>query len=233
MEQIRALAVPAERRRRLGARALTTEIAGTPVPPHIVDACTAAMHKMGGPRLMRLGVSSATRGEGRTSVAAAIAMVQAREYGRSAVLVDLDFDRPGVAHRFGLETAPGVAEVLGDLAELKDTYHDVADRLTVVTAGAVTGPPARLASKLMAAKLLARLHSEFDVVVADLPAILDSPCGALLPEAFDEHLLVVRAAVTPVGTVRAAVATLAADPVILLNGTRTRLPEWMRRLLPS
>lgn len=232
MEPIRALIVPSERRRRLGLPTLAAEPTSLPVPAHLVAACSRAIHNLGGPKLARLGVSSAVRGEGRTSIAIALALVQARDYGRSALVVDLDFDHPGLADVFGFDPAPGVAEVLCDLADLKDTLHDVGDGLTVMTAGAVVGPPARLAAKLISERLLGRLQAEFDVIIADLPAILDSPCGALLPEAFEDHLMVVRAATTPAAQVKAAVASLDADPVVMLNGTQSRLPGWLQRILP-
>ena len=189
------------------------------------------MHLLGGPKLTRLGVSSAVRGEGRTSIATAIAWVQAREYGRSALVLDLDFDRPGLAGMFGLDATPGMAEVLGGLATVKQAHHDVGGGLTVMTAGQVSRSPAGLAARLLSTPVLAQLQSEFDVIVADLPAILDSPCGALLPEAFEDHLLVVKAGSTSASRVKAAVASLRGDPLVMLNGTVTRLPRWLQRLL--
>lgn len=231
MDPIRALTVPTERRRRLGLPTLATELVDLPVEAGIIQACSNAMHNLGGPKLAQLGVSSAVRGEGRTTVATAIALVQAREYGRSALLLDLDFERPGVAGTFGFSAAPGVAEVLAELADFKEALHDVGDGLSIMTAGAISGPPARIASKLLASRLLAQLKSEFDVIVADLPALKGSPCGALLPEAFEDHLLVVRAASTPASAVRSAVESLNSDPMVILNGTESRLPPWLARLL--
>jgi hypothetical protein len=48
---------------------------------------------------------------------------------------------------------------------------------------------------------------------------------------FDEILLVVRAGVTPAARVREAAADLPVAPNVLLNGSESSLPGWIRRLL--
>jgi len=70
------------------------------------------------------------------------------------------------------------------------------------------------------------------VIIADLPALLQSASGALLAESFDNTVLVVRAAVTPLPRVREAISTLNTEPVVMLNGTRSNLPDWLRRFFP-
>src|SRR2546430_8763431 len=49
---------------------------------------------IGGPKLTSIGVTSALRGEGRTSVALALAAVQREDFGRSVILVDMDLENP-------------------------------------------------------------------------------------------------------------------------------------------
>jgi Mrp family chromosome partitioning ATPase len=230
VDPARALTVPA-RTPGIATFSGPAELELVPVDEHIIEACGFALHNLGGPKLARLGVTSAVRGEGRTSIAAAMAVVQARDYGRSTLLLDADLEGPHLADLFGLDSRPGLAEVVRDLATVKEALHDVGGGLTVMTAGEVTGSPSRLAAELRSSSLMPELEAEFDVVIADLPALVRSTTGALLSELLGLPLLVVRAAVTPAPAVREAIASLPADPLVMLNGTASTLPSWLRRFL--
>jgi len=195
----------------------------------MIRACSLLMPRLGGSRLTRIGVTSALRGEGRSTVAIAMAYVQAREYRRPTLLIDADIDAPSLAGRFGLPPGPGLAELLAGLVPVDAALRMVGEGLSVLPAGRIQDPGPRLASQLASSNLLAELQGLFEVVIGDLPALLHSPSAALLAESFGDPLLVVRARVTPVGKVREAVACLPAEPVVLLNGTRSSLPSWLRR----
>src|SRR2546423_9819347 len=89
---------------------------GNPPPrgagaPAMLEACRAASLQIGGPTLSQLGITSTIRGEGRTSVALAMARVQREDYGRSGLLVDLDFANPKLARLCGCHSRPGTAEL--------------------------------------------------------------------------------------------------------------------------
>jgi Mrp family chromosome partitioning ATPase len=203
-----------------------------PIDEKVIEACSYTMHKLGGPRICQLGVLSSVRGEGRTSIAAAMAYVQSHDYGRSTLLLDADFDGPHLASMYGLASSPGAAEVVASRAGIDEAIHRVDGGLTVMTAGDVPNPPSRLAKELASSSLLAELHEDFEVVIADLPAVLHSASGAILAQAFDNTVLVVRAAVTPIPRVREAVSALDADPMVMLNGTHSKIPYWLRRFFP-
>jgi len=191
------------------------------------------MHKLGGPRIGQLGVLSSVRGEGRTSVAAALAYVQSHDYGRSTLLLDADFDGSSLAFLYGLASSPGAAEVVASRAGIDEAVHRVDEGLTVMTAGEVTRPPSRLAKDLVSSSLLSELRVDYEVIIADLPAVLQSASGAVLAQAFvDNTVLVVRAAVTPVFKVHEALSALDCDPVVMLNGAHSRTPFWLRRFFP-
>lgn len=196
----------------------------------IVAACRDATRNLGGHKLVRLGVTSSVRYEGRTSVAVGMATVQARDYGRATLLLDGDFESPGLNALFGLPPAPGIADVLAGRAAIDGALREVSDGLTVLTAGEVDAVPPRLARDLVTSNLLAGLQRTFDVIIADLPPLLDSTAGPNLVEAFDNPLLVVRARATSIATVRQAIATLPKAPPVMLNRTRSTLPGWLSRL---
>src|SRR6202007_1995524 len=74
----------------------------------LLDACRNASLQVGGPTLKRLGITSAIRGEGRSTVALAMALIQAKDYGRRAILIDLDLEQQGLARRLDLKPWPGL-----------------------------------------------------------------------------------------------------------------------------
>jgi Mrp family chromosome partitioning ATPase len=230
VDTAQAMTVPASGRG-IASLVRAAEVQNVPVDDWIIEACGDAMHHLGGLKLSRLGVSSSVRGEGRTSIATAMAIVQARDYGRSTLLLDADLDGPHLADLFGLESGPGLADVVRDQASVKDALHPVGGGLTVMTAGEITHPTSRLAAELKTSSLLSELQADFDVVIADLPPLLMSTTGALLSEALGIPLLVVRAAVTPAANVRQAIASLSVDPVVMLNGSGSSVPLWIRRFL--
>ena len=71
----------------------TTDSATPTVPwvrSEVLDACVVALRRMGGAKLRSVGVTSAGRGEGRSTVAAAMAVIQATEYVRKTIYIELD-----------------------------------------------------------------------------------------------------------------------------------------------
>ncbi len=205
--------------------------ASLPVDRRLVDACASAALKLGGPRLTRLGVTSALRGEGRTTVALAMAAVQAREFGRRALLVDADFENPTLGALFGFAGEPGLAEVTTGELSLDTAVREVAEGVAFLPAGAATKHRSRMVRELLSTDLLDELSGLYEVAVVDLPPLLGSTEGPLLAAHFQSALLVVRAQVTPLAQIKEAVGMLSTQPLVLVNGTRSSLPRWLRRLV--
>jgi MinD-like ATPase involved in chromosome partitioning or flagellar assembly len=205
----------------LGSRSLR-------MPPAFLDATRKASLQLGGPTLTNLGVTSALRGEGRTSVVIALAVLQRDDYNRRVILVDADLERPTLAARLGMEVKPGLCELIRGEVGLEQAIQELDDRLAVVAAGDARGNPARLVLDLFSA--LDVIEARCDVVIADLPPVLGSGLGAPAAVPFDPLLMVVRGGVTPAARVREAAATLSVTPTVLLNGVHSGLPRWIRRL---
>ena len=196
----------------------------------VLEACGPASLRLGGPTLKSLGVTSTIRGEGRSTVALAMALIQQRDYGRKVLLLELDSDSPTLAERLGAEVWPGLPELLRGEATLKDVVHPLADGISVATVGAAAGTGPRTMIELLTSGVLSELAGECDVLVGDLPALLESNFGPLLADAFTQVLLVVRAGLTPLGRIQQAAAALRSEPAVLLNGTSPTLPPWIRKI---
>ena len=100
------------------------------VDTDLIDACSHAMRHLGGPKVERLGVLSSVRGEGRSSIATAMAFAQARDYGRTTLLLDADFDGPGLATRFGVNSVPGISDVVRGRASVDSALRQVGEGVT-------------------------------------------------------------------------------------------------------
>lgn len=203
------------------------------IMPEIVEACSRASLQIGGPTLRRLGITSSIRGEGRSTVAVAMVAVQRADYGRTPLLLELDFDRPSLARRLGIRLCPGLAELIRGEAPIEEVVQPIAGGLTVITAGAARGSASQLIVDLLRAGQLDVIGRDFDVIVADFPPLLGSSFSRVAATGFERMVVVVRAGVTPIGRVREATAGLLAEPAVILNGAQSQLPRWIRKLARS
>jgi capsular exopolysaccharide synthesis family protein len=167
-------------------------------------------------RAMRVvAVTSSARGEGRTTIAANLALTAARE-GREVALVECDVRRPSLARLLELAPRAGLAEVVQGTAELSVALCRQGP-LAVLAAGDARDPGAILRSPRLVATIEA-LRGSFPLVVLDVPPALAFADAGRLGTAADGVVLVVRAGQTPRQVVRLAVESLAPRVVgIVLN----------------
>lgn len=196
----------------------------------MLDVCRSASLLLGGPNIRRLGVTSSLRGEGRSSIALAMAIVQREDYGRQVALVDMDMENPTVARRHGLELWPGLAELARREAAPEKVLQPLSPGLFVVSTGVMAATAARTMSEVVKTDTLSQLEHHVDVVIADMPPLLGGGPGSVASRAFRDVLLVIRAGVTPVARIKEATEELQVVPQVLLNDAHTNLPRWLRRL---
>jgi MinD-like ATPase involved in chromosome partitioning or flagellar assembly len=166
-------------------------------------------------------------------VALGFASVLGQDYGRRALLIELDFVRPTLSAHLGLtqgNAGAGMAGLIKGQSTLDEVVHLLGDELFAIPAGRCADrSPHFLGSELVESGLLTQMTRRFGTVVADLSPALESTVGPSLARAMDHLVMVVRAAETPTNQVQAAISALPAAPVVLLNATRSDLPRWLRR----
>ncbi|HYD41179.1 MAG TPA: CpsD/CapB family tyrosine-protein kinase [Anaeromyxobacter sp.] len=140
-----------------------------------------------------VAVTSAGRGEGRTTTAANLALTAAGE-GRSVLLVEADLRRPSIAGLFGLAPRAGLGEVLDGAAEPSQAIARVGS-LSVLCAGKARDPAVALRSARIPA-LVDGWRAAYDHVYLDAPPALAFADGDRLAAEADLALLVVRVGVT-------------------------------------
>jgi non-specific protein-tyrosine kinase len=178
-------------------------------------------------------VTSAVGGEGRSTIALAMAIVQQLDYGRRVVLLEMDLEMPALGELLGLSPSPGLCELARGEVALDQAVQPFAGDMAVMTAGDHGGHAPRIMAELLARRLLNDLADEFDLVIADLPPLLGCSYSLAAAEACPRLLLVVRSGITPIHRIREASDALSSPPVVLLNGTRSTLPRWLTRLIGS
>jgi capsular exopolysaccharide synthesis family protein len=189
------------------------------------DSAAAEQYRVLYQRLVRLAarrpmrvvaVTSAGRGEGRTTTAANLALTAAQE-GRSTVLVEADLRRPSIAALLGLAPRAGLAEVLDGTSELGQAVARVGP-LSVLCAGAPRDAGAALRSS-RAAAVMEQLRASYELVVLDAPPALALADGDRVASAADAALLVIKAGATPRDVVRLALEALGERCAgVVLNG---------------
>lgn len=175
-----------------------------------------------------LGVTSAARGEGKTTVALHLAMTIARNTFKKVCLLDMSLGGSDLAARLGVPaTGEGVVSVLEASGTVVPTVQLAGcDNLVIIPAGKTPANPAKLARSPRVEQLLVSARFAFDVVVVDLPAVSTDNAGPLV-KAMDGVLLVVRAGATPQNVVSRALDMLGRDKV--LGVTLNRMPATRAR----
>ena len=169
-------------------------------------------------------VSSATGGEGKTTLATQLALSLART-GRRTVLVDFDLRRPSFDEMFGVPLSPGVSEVLRHESDVADLVHPVAaDNLAVVTAGRWDRQALASLSNGSVDALFKQLREDFDFVVVDTSPILPVADARFVSQYVDTVVLSVFRDVSEAPKIQAACDILAAFGVHSRRGRRHR-PE--------
>jgi capsular exopolysaccharide synthesis family protein len=134
---------------------------------------TSIMSKYPGEGTKIMTVTSAQPLEGKTTVAANIAMALA--YGGARVLiVDADMRRPGLHRPLRLTNERGLSQVLVGQARVRDVIQRTVDpNLLAITAGHPPPNPSELlASERMKTLLTNLAHGPFDWIIIDTPPVL-------------------------------------------------------------
>lgn len=140
----------------------------------------------------RILVSSPVAREGKTTVAANLALALAQA-GDRVVLVDADLRRPKVAEFLGIPPGPGLTDVLLGEAQLKRSAISLeGGNLLVVPAGSRPPNPAELLASPQMAALVRLLADRADIVIFDSPPLLPVADSAILASLTDGEVMVLR-----------------------------------------
>ncbi len=119
-----------------------------------------------------LSISSAVSGEGKTSLAAQLAVSWARGGGEKVLIIDGDMRDPELHDLFNIERSPGLTEVLSNKVSLDKAIVHWEHNIDVLPAGLATENTHRLVSSGQFLSLIEALRDRYTRIVIDLPPIL-------------------------------------------------------------
>ena len=144
------------------------------------------------PARKALAVVSAERNEGRSFIAANLA-VAFSQLGEHTLLIDADMRNPSQHRLFGLDNRAGLSAVLTGRGGPEAIQRIPALRdLSVLPAGVQPPNPSELLARPEFAQLLQEMAREFDILILDTPAAADTADAQTITMRAGGALLVVR-----------------------------------------
>jgi capsular exopolysaccharide synthesis family protein len=143
--------------------------------------------------IQTLMVTSASLGEGKSTVIANLAVTTAQS-GKRVLLIDADLRKPTQHHIFQLPNGSGLTHLLIKQAQVGQVIHPIGDLwLDVIPSGPVPPNPADLLGSQRMKELLEQLRQEYDMILIDAPPVLAVTDPQLLAAFVDGVLLVIGA----------------------------------------
>lgn len=171
-------------------------------------------------------ITSATAGEGKTTLAAQLAM-RCANAGSSTILIDADLRRATLGRLLDVPGGPGLADVLvGDCdLDAASVVIGEAGGFNFLPAGTPGHDPSRVFRGPALGRLLEQLRRTYDVVIVDTPPVLPVPDALTLGRWVDGAVLSVRSDASRFQLVERANRTLASAGIellgVVINGVRT------------
>lgn len=140
-----------------------------------------------------IGVTSAMKGEGKSTTSINMAYTMAQNGGR-VLLMEADLRLPTVAKRLGLKQKPGITNLLVGQVPGNDILQrtNLISNLWVAAAGDIPPNPAELLGSANMKKTIQTMADAFDVIIVDLPPITAVTDAVLVSKIVDGMVVVVR-----------------------------------------
>jgi protein-tyrosine kinase len=162
-------------------------------------------------------VTSAMSGEGKSFVAANLAVSVARHVNWNVLLIDCDLRRPSIHSRFGFQNVPGLSDYLTNGTALSRLMLKTGIKnLTILPAGKPPENPSELLSSERMAALIKEVAARYDdrlIIIDSPPPKLTAESGALA-RYVDGILLVVKYGRTPKNSATELIAKLGKNKII-------------------
>jgi capsular exopolysaccharide synthesis family protein len=158
-----------------------------------------------GQRFKVVVVTSARPGEGKTTLAASLALMAAKA-GRKVLLVDADLCTGGASRAFELLGHEGLAELISGGKQLSEVVGRFGPRINFdfdfLSCGTQKNAMAARSALENTLGLFRRLRQEYDLVIVDTPPILAVSDAMTLSSQADATLFAVRWSMTPRAAVK-------------------------------
>lgn len=154
-------------------------------------------------------ITSALMGEGKTTTVVNLGYTIARDLGKKTLLIDCDFQRPGLHHYARVPARAGLIEFLDGHASLADCLSVIDENpCFILPVGRADGEKNELARIQQLKAILPELRAQFQYVIINTPPVLSSATMGILASLADEIVVVIRAGYSPKHLVQKAFTML-------------------------
>ncbi|MEN3769012.1 CpsD/CapB family tyrosine-protein kinase [Priestia megaterium] len=149
-------------------------------------------------------VTSPNPGEGKSTIAANLAVVFAQQ-GKRVLLIDSDLRKPTVHYTFHIENHIGLTNILTRQATLEKAVKTTTqENLWVLTSGPIPPNPSELLGSKGMNALLEKAKDEFDLIILDSPPVLAVTDAQVLSNLTDGTVLVISSENTRIDSAKKA-----------------------------
>ena len=180
-------------------------------------------------------IASGMPSEGKSFVAANLAMSMARNSVNSILLIDGDLRRPTLHTLLGASNVPGLSDYLQGAADLIDVMQryrspetiedaglNIVSNLTFIPSGGSSDNSSELVANHRIEELIALASPHFNWILIDSPPVLAVTDAVDLARAADAVLLIARGASTPYDVAQRTQAALSSSRILgfVLNAVK-------------
>jgi Mrp family chromosome partitioning ATPase len=177
-------------------------------------------------------VSSAVRGEGTTTVTLQVASELRNRYDLRPLVVELDFWKPVLVKRFGLDPDRTLEGVLERGLCVSKAIQQEGSGISVIAAAAKPSVPQRDVTPVLT-KIVTEARGEVDIILVDTPPILEHGTMLNMGSVIPRMVLVVQAGRTRYEVVHRAQRELNNANITVvgavLNKHKRFIPDWIYR----
>jgi polysaccharide biosynthesis transport protein len=179
-------------------------------------------------KLQSIVVTSAVDGEGKSEVAANLAVAMAQQ-GRRILLVDANLIHPSMHTVWDIPNTVGLSHVIIGQNNAAEAIQEVMPNLYVLTTGGTVADPMALLDSNRMATLMAELGGRYDFVLFDAPSVNRWTDDAVLGRGVDGIVLVARPRMLTIAAANMVKAKLGGGKPkvlgIVANGIKLRKPQ--------
>ena len=178
-----------------------------------------------------LEVTSALKGEGKTTTVVNLGYALARNLGKKTLLIDCDFRCPALHEYVTTPAQAGLIELLDGEASLENCLSAIDEAPCWILPIGRMGKNFNELTRIQQLKaILPKIRMNFDYVIINAPPVLPSASVGILASLADLHIMVIRAGTTPKHVVQQAftMLRLSGEAHVILNAVEGQsMPTYM------
>ncbi|NEP83810.1 MAG: CpsD/CapB family tyrosine-protein kinase, partial [Okeania sp. SIO3B3] len=177
-------------------------------------------------------ISSATPGDGKSTIAAHLARAAAA-MGQRVLLIDGDLRCPQIHNMMGLSNQQGLSSIIADGVPIETAIQrsPVDENLFVLTSGPIPPDPTKILSSRQMHQLIQDAATTFDLVICDTAPLLGRADASLLSACTNGLMLVVGLGKTEREALNLALddLSMAGVPMLGIVGNGDRADSYYQR----